>query len=89
MTVLRHSTNRRSICSRLLADDGTNFVSAARELKLYKFLKKKKEIIHTHISKQKIECLILKLLQISEDYGTICSEKHETIFYRVRVKKLF
>jgi len=85
MTALRHFTDRRGICSRLLADNGTNFMSAARELKkLYKFLKKKEEIIHIRLAKQKIEsCLIPKLLQISEDYGTICMKRY---FYAVRVK---
>lgn len=43
LAALHRFTGRRSICSRIFSDNGTNFVGAARELgELYDFLKREK-----------------------------------------------
>ncbi|XP_018359704.1 PREDICTED: uncharacterized protein LOC108758957 [Trachymyrmex cornetzi] len=56
LAALRRFTGRRGICSRLISDNGTNFVGASRELKeLYAFLKEKEDTIQTLLAKQKIE----------------------------------
>ncbi|XP_071654106.1 uncharacterized protein [Temnothorax longispinosus] len=49
LAALRRFVARRGICSKIVSDNGTNFVGAARELaEVYEFLRKEKEAIpHT------------------------------------------
>lgn len=52
---LNRFTARRSICARMLSDNGTNFQGAARELKeIFEFLEKEKKEIQTSLAQQKI-----------------------------------
>ncbi|XP_024878113.1 uncharacterized protein LOC112458609, partial [Temnothorax curvispinosus] len=56
LAALRRFVARRGICSKIVSDNGTNFVGAARELaEVYEFLWKEKEAIATYLARQKIE----------------------------------
>ncbi|XP_024884621.1 uncharacterized protein LOC112462817, partial [Temnothorax curvispinosus] len=56
LAALRRFVARRGICSKIVSDNGTNFVGAARELaEVYEFLRKEKEAIATYLARQKIE----------------------------------
>ncbi|XP_077265256.1 uncharacterized protein LOC143899131 [Temnothorax americanus] len=56
LAALRRFVARRGICSKIVSDNGTNFVGAAREqAEVYEFLRKEKEAITTYLACQKIE----------------------------------
>jgi len=56
LAVLHRFTDRRGICSRLLSNNGTNFIGTERELKeIYEFLSENEEAIQTQLARQKIK----------------------------------
>ncbi|XP_071648472.1 uncharacterized protein [Temnothorax longispinosus] len=56
LAALRRFFARRGICSKIVSDNDTNFVGAARELaEVYEFFRKDTEKIANHLARQKIE----------------------------------
>jgi len=56
LAALRRFVARRGISSRIVSDNGTNFVGAARELtEVYQFLQREQQTIANHLARQNIE----------------------------------
>ncbi|KMQ85212.1 hypothetical protein RF55_16360 [Lasius niger] len=56
LAALRRFIARRGICSKIVSDNGTNFIGAARELtEVYEFLQQEQQTITNQLARQKIE----------------------------------